>query len=189
MQKDLFDKWEHGTNIIKNIGSILGVTMVIGIIVISSPDIKTIATKLSELVGLKLYNELNKPERVAGQKEIPVTTLLREAAQSLVVERNILWIYAGATRRKTKEPWLETNINVSAVPQVGDFIEVVTDVFTRAREPQKIDGVWFKGEIQGALQNGQTVIVRRVVEVPGLDNNSLWWAQVTQSQTTPSSNQ
>lgn len=178
MQRDILDKWKDATEIVKNIGSILGVTLVVVVVWSSSSDIKMTIIKLSEFVGLKLYNELNTPERLIGQEEGKVPHTIGQAARLLMTGQENVWMYAGATHRNTKEPWIETNISLSAVPQPGDLIKTTNDVFERTREPQLIRGEWLKGEIQGVLQKGETATVQNIIDIPGIGNTSLWWIEV-----------
>lgn len=183
MQKNSLDRWKDITEIVKNIGNIAGVAFVLGIIIITSPDIRVITNRLSEFAGLKLYNEINTPERLTGQDEISVTTALRQAAELLGMESEDVWIYAGATVRDTKTPWIEANINSPAVPLPGDAILAATDVFVRAREPRFIQGEWLKGEIQGVLSKGERVVVKNIFEIHGVHNTSLWWIEVSRGET------
>jgi hypothetical protein len=64
------------------------------------------------------------------------------------------------------------------VPNSNDVIQASTDIFKRSDKPKEIDGNWIKGNIQGLIRQGQKAKVMEVVEIPGDQTSSLWWAKV-----------
>jgi len=186
MPKDSFEKWESVTNTLRNILFIMGSIVIIILVIILLPQlksqIKSAKIKSLEIAGIKLslYNNLNVPERIKGEEEIEVPQPVKVVAQ-LINYKGTFWVYLGATPRGSKENWLTKYFNIATVPKNGDIIEAIDDVFKRAEEPKIKEGKWMKGEIQGLVERGQKVKVIDITVIPGTQNRSLWWAKVLSS--------
>jgi len=185
MPKDRFDKWESVTNTLKNIlfilGSLIFILLIVRLLPQLIPQIKTAKIESIEIAGLKLrlYNELNVPERTKGEEEIKEIPKLIKIAAEIIDYEGTFWVYLGATTpRGNKENWLTKYFDITKVPESGDVIEAITDVFKRAEEPKIKEGAWTKGEIQGLVKRGQKVKIIDTAEIPGTRNRSLWWAKV-----------
>jgi len=185
MPKDRLDRWESITNILKNIFFICASLIIVILMIMLFPrlksQIRSATIESLEIAGIKLrlYNELNIPERLKGAEEIEEISKPVKVGAEFINYEGIFWVYLGATTpRGNKENWLTKYFNIATVPKSGDIIEAIADVFKRAEKPKIKEGTWTKGEIQGLIKRGQKVKVIDIAEIPGTQNRSLWWAKV-----------
>ena len=90
------------------------------------------------------------------------------------------WVYAGAKSKSTGE-WLTQYINLQG-GQIEFNSQYTSNFSLNVREtpPSNSTGTWKKGKVIGGLQPGTSFSISEIKEIPGTNNRSLYWVQISQ---------
>lgn len=174
--RDRFEKLESLTNALKNVAVLIGS---VALIVFLWPSIKAVVSEERSIesfgafgVEVSLTEAVNKAAPQEGISDEPVPEPVARAAEKIEVGGQ-LWSFVGTFR----DGYIKPNFDVDDVPETGDSIVAVRDIYRRAREPKFTVTGWKMGEIEGLIKSGQTLKVTTIERVPAAGGGFQDWVR------------